>query len=168
MKNSKTTLLIPLFHLTLSAVFIFIFIGSIREIHSIIESMDHYRNAASEIQPLSQGYLSRLENLARDLRDQGPESPAEFSAEDGFAMIRDLLRTRDITVERFRTTGKGNTTAAETEKNAPYLDLFIADLYQYYAEDRERALFFLNRFLESRYEAKVAKRVRELNEVNGM
>ncbi|GHV73400.1 hypothetical protein AGMMS49940_07020 [Spirochaetia bacterium] len=59
------------------------------------------------------------------------------------------------------------TTAAETEKNAPYLDLFIADLYQYYAEDRERALFFLNRFLESRYEAKVAKRVRELNEIKG-
>ncbi|GHV73398.1 hypothetical protein AGMMS49940_07000 [Spirochaetia bacterium] len=122
MKNSKTTLLIPLFHLIFSAVFIFIFIGSIREIHSIIESMDHYRNAASEIQPLSQGYLSRLENLARDLRDQGPESAAEFSAEDGFAMIRDLLRTRDITVERFRTTGKGNTAAAEFILNSNGVD----------------------------------------------
>jgi tetratricopeptide (TPR) repeat protein len=52
--------------------------------------------------------------------------------------------------------------AAETEKNAPYLDLFIADLYQYYAEDKDRALFFLNKFLASRHEPGVAKRVREL------
>jgi tetratricopeptide (TPR) repeat protein len=54
------------------------------------------------------------------------------------------------------------TTAAETERNAPYLYLFIADLYQYYADDKDRALFFLNKFLGSRYEPEIAKRVREL------
>jgi tetratricopeptide (TPR) repeat protein len=54
------------------------------------------------------------------------------------------------------------TTVAETEKNAPYLHLFIADLYQYYAQDKDRALIFLNKFLESRYEPEIAKRAQEL------
>jgi tetratricopeptide (TPR) repeat protein len=50
----------------------------------------------------------------------------------------------------------------ETEKNAPYLDLFIADLYQYYTGDKDRAVVFLNKFLGSRYEQEIAMRVQEL------
>jgi hypothetical protein len=114
MKNSKITSLISIFLLIFSAGFVIIFIGSIREIRSIIESTDHYRNAISEMQPLSPAYLSRLENQVKDLRDwKAPESPAGFSAEDRFAMIRDLLRAHTITIERFRTTGKEGTASAE-------------------------------------------------------
>jgi hypothetical protein len=114
MKNRKNTFLFLLLRMILSAVFIFVFIGSIREIHRIIESIDHYRSAVSEIQPVSPAYLSHLENQAMDLRSrEDSELPAEFSAEDRFAMIRDLLRVHAITVERFRTTGKEGTVTAE-------------------------------------------------------
>jgi tetratricopeptide (TPR) repeat protein len=54
------------------------------------------------------------------------------------------------------------TKLTEKEKNAPYLYLFIADLYQYHTEDTERAVFFLNKFLELRYDEEVANRVRLL------
>jgi tetratricopeptide (TPR) repeat protein len=52
----------------------------------------------------------------------------------------------------------------ETEKNAPYLWLFIADLYQYHLGDKEQAAAFLNKFLEAKYDAGLAARVRELIE----
>jgi tetratricopeptide (TPR) repeat protein len=54
------------------------------------------------------------------------------------------------------------TKLTENEKNAPYLYLFMADLYQYYTENTERAIFFLNKFLELRYDEEVADRVRLL------
>ncbi|MDR2079547.1 MAG: carboxypeptidase regulatory-like domain-containing protein [Treponema sp.] len=54
------------------------------------------------------------------------------------------------------------TKLTEKEKNAPYLYLFMADLYQYYTEDTERAVFFLNKFLELRYDEEVANRARLL------
>jgi hypothetical protein len=51
---------------------------------------------------------------------------------------------------------------AEQEKNLPYLDLFIADLHQYYSGDKEQALGYLRKFLEARENPEVQKRVREL------
>ncbi|AEF84955.1 putative lipoprotein [Treponema primitia ZAS-2] len=51
---------------------------------------------------------------------------------------------------------------AEQEKSLPYLDLFIADLHQYYSGDSEQALKYLKKFLEARENPEVQKRVREL------
>jgi outer membrane protein assembly factor BamD (BamD/ComL family) len=51
---------------------------------------------------------------------------------------------------------------AEREKTAPYLYLFIADICQYYTADPARALDYLKRFLDLRYDPEAAQRVREL------
>jgi tetratricopeptide (TPR) repeat protein len=51
---------------------------------------------------------------------------------------------------------------AETEKNAPYLWLFIADLCQYFTGDNDRAAVFLDKFLELRYDLDIAARLQEL------
>jgi tetratricopeptide (TPR) repeat protein len=50
----------------------------------------------------------------------------------------------------------------ETERGAPYLCLFIADLCQYFAGDNDRAAVFLNKFLELRYDPEVAARLQGL------
>jgi tetratricopeptide (TPR) repeat protein len=50
----------------------------------------------------------------------------------------------------------------ETEKNAPYLCLFIADLCQYHTGDNDRAAAYLNKFLELRYAPEIAERVQQL------
>ncbi|GHT79613.1 hypothetical protein FACS1894130_08830 [Spirochaetia bacterium] len=54
------------------------------------------------------------------------------------------------------------TTLTETEKNAPYLYLFIADIYQYHTGDTAQAQVNLRKFLELRYDSDVEKRLREL------
>ncbi|MFP3042355.1 carboxypeptidase regulatory-like domain-containing protein [Treponema primitia] len=48
------------------------------------------------------------------------------------------------------------------QEKASYLYLFIADLYQYYTGDKDRALLFLNKFLELRYDTEVDNRIRNL------
>ncbi|WP_010259493.1 carboxypeptidase-like regulatory domain-containing protein [Treponema primitia] len=48
------------------------------------------------------------------------------------------------------------------QEKAPYLYLFIADLYQYYTGDKDRAVLFLNKFLELRYDTELDNRIREL------
>jgi tetratricopeptide (TPR) repeat protein len=55
----------------------------------------------------------------------------------------------------------------ETEKNAPYLCLFIADLCQYFTGDKDRAAVFLNKFLAARYDPAVAARLQALNGSSG-
>jgi tetratricopeptide (TPR) repeat protein len=50
----------------------------------------------------------------------------------------------------------------ETERNAPYLWLFIADLCQYFTGDNDRAAVFLNKFLESRYDPEIAARLQQI------
>jgi hypothetical protein len=50
---------------------------------------------------------------------------------------------------------------AETEQTAPYLFLFIADIYQYHLENPQSALPYLNKFLELRYDPAVVKRREE-------
>jgi tetratricopeptide (TPR) repeat protein len=52
----------------------------------------------------------------------------------------------------------------ETERNAPYLCLFIADLCQYFTGDNDRAVVFLNKFLELRYDPEIAARLQGLIE----
>jgi hypothetical protein len=54
------------------------------------------------------------------------------------------------------------TSLTETEKNAPYLYLFIADIHQYHTGDTIQAQANLKKFLELRYDADVEKRLREL------
>ncbi|MDR2404399.1 MAG: carboxypeptidase-like regulatory domain-containing protein [Spirochaetaceae bacterium] len=49
----------------------------------------------------------------------------------------------------------------ETNRNAPYLFLFIADIYQFHLEDPRSARFYLNKFLELRYDPEVARRKEE-------
>jgi hypothetical protein len=53
----------------------------------------------------------------------------------------------------------------ETEGNAPYVCLFIADLCQYFTGEKERAAVFLNKFLEARYDPEIAARLRGLEEL---
>jgi lipopolysaccharide biosynthesis regulator YciM len=50
------------------------------------------------------------------------------------------------------------------QEKASYLYLFIADLYQYYTGDKDHAVLFLNKFLESRYDPEIDKRIRKLIE----
>jgi tetratricopeptide (TPR) repeat protein len=52
----------------------------------------------------------------------------------------------------------------ETERNAPYLCLFIADLCQYFTGDNDRAAAFLNKFLELRYDPEIAARLQGLRD----
>jgi tetratricopeptide (TPR) repeat protein len=52
----------------------------------------------------------------------------------------------------------------ETEKNAPYVCLFIADLCQYFTGDNDRAAVFLNKFLELRYDPEIAARLQGLRD----
>jgi tetratricopeptide (TPR) repeat protein len=47
----------------------------------------------------------------------------------------------------------------ETERNAPYLWLFIADLCQYFTGDNDRAAVFLNKFLKQHYDPEIAERL---------
>jgi tetratricopeptide (TPR) repeat protein len=49
-----------------------------------------------------------------------------------------------------------------TEKNAPYLYLFIADIYQRNSPNPARAVDYLRRFLELRRDSEVEKRLSEL------
>jgi tetratricopeptide (TPR) repeat protein len=56
---------------------------------------------------------------------------------------------------------------AEQEKTAPYLHLFIADIYQYRTADPGRALDYLRRFLDLRYDPEAEQRVRELEGAGG-
>jgi hypothetical protein len=51
-----------------------------------------------------------------------------------------------------------------TERNAPYVNLFIADLCQYFTGDNDRAAVFLNKFLRLRYDPDVAARLQALSE----
>ncbi|MDR2029796.1 MAG: carboxypeptidase regulatory-like domain-containing protein [Treponema sp.] len=51
---------------------------------------------------------------------------------------------------------------AEKEKNAPHVYLFIADLYEYYINDREEAQRFLAKFLELRYDPEAESRLKKL------
>jgi tetratricopeptide (TPR) repeat protein len=51
---------------------------------------------------------------------------------------------------------------AEKEKSAPYLYLFIADIYQYYIKDQAEARKFLAQFLELRYDPEAEGRLKEL------
>jgi tetratricopeptide (TPR) repeat protein len=53
---------------------------------------------------------------------------------------------------------------AEKEKNAPYVYLFIADLYQYYINDTAGAIRFLSRFLELQYDQEAEDRLHMLKE----
>jgi tetratricopeptide (TPR) repeat protein len=50
----------------------------------------------------------------------------------------------------------------ETEKNAPYLWLFLADLCQYFTGDNDRAAVFLNKFLELRHDPEIVERLQQL------
>jgi tetratricopeptide (TPR) repeat protein len=50
----------------------------------------------------------------------------------------------------------------ETEGNSAYVCLFIADLCQYFTGDNDRAVVFLNKFLELRYDPEIAARLQEL------
>jgi tetratricopeptide (TPR) repeat protein len=53
---------------------------------------------------------------------------------------------------------------AEEEKDAPFLYLFIADLYQYRFDDADRAGEFLRKFLELREDGTVRSRLEMLRE----
>jgi tetratricopeptide (TPR) repeat protein len=55
----------------------------------------------------------------------------------------------------------------ETERNAPYVSLFIADLFQYCTGDNDRAAVFLNKFLKTRYDPEIAERLHALSEAAG-
>ncbi|MDR0597722.1 MAG: carboxypeptidase regulatory-like domain-containing protein [Treponema sp.] len=52
----------------------------------------------------------------------------------------------------------------ETEGNAPYICLFIADLCQYFTGDKDRAAAFLEKFLELRYDPEIAARLQDLRD----
>ncbi|GHT73423.1 hypothetical protein FACS1894124_1790 [Spirochaetia bacterium] len=54
------------------------------------------------------------------------------------------------------------TALTKTEKNAPYLYLFIADIHQYHTGDTAQAKANLQKFLALRYDPGVEKRLREL------
>jgi hypothetical protein len=118
MKRSKSDLLIFVFCLFFSIIFVIVSIGKFREIRGILRSADRYQKMLSEIQPLSMAYLSELEYQAEHLRKaepalsavktKGPQNP-----EEGIGMIRDLLRKHKLGVERFRTIGKDGNTSAE-------------------------------------------------------
>jgi predicted Zn-dependent protease len=56
------------------------------------------------------------------------------------------------------------TALTETERNAPYLYLFIADISQYHTGDTTQAKASLKKFLELRYDSDVEKRLRALEE----
>jgi tetratricopeptide (TPR) repeat protein len=51
----------------------------------------------------------------------------------------------------------------DEEIRAPYLFLLIADIYQYRLEDKGKALAYLQKFLELRYDPEVRERVEALN-----
>jgi tetratricopeptide (TPR) repeat protein len=53
----------------------------------------------------------------------------------------------------------------EIEKNAPYLYLFIADIYQYGLNDPDQARVYLRRFLEICHDVEVSNRLREIEGV---
>jgi hypothetical protein len=137
MKRSKSDLLISLFCLFLSAIFVIAFIGKFREIRGILRSADHYQEILGEIQPVSMAYLSQLEYQAENLRKAEPASgavkPGELqSPEEGIGMIRDLLRKHKLGVERFRTTGKDGNTSAEFT-----LDCGGVNFFKFLKETRE-------------------------------
>jgi hypothetical protein len=118
MKRSKNNLLISLFWLFFSAIFVITFIGKFREIRGILRSADHYQKMLSEMQPVSMAYLSQLDYQAENLRKTEPalavvKTKDSQSPEEGIGMIRDLLRKHKLGVERFRTTGKDGNTSAE-------------------------------------------------------
>jgi hypothetical protein len=118
MKKSKSDLLISLFWLFLSVIFVITFIGKFREIRGILRSADHYQKTLSEIQPVSMAYLSQLDHQAEELRKTEPALGAVKTKDiqilkEGIGMIRDLLRKHKLGVERFRTTGKDGNTSAE-------------------------------------------------------
>ncbi len=50
-------------------------------------------------------------------------------------------------------------------ENYPYVNLLLADLYQYYLEDRNSAIKYLNRFLQQEYRENESIRVKELESV---
>jgi tetratricopeptide (TPR) repeat protein len=52
----------------------------------------------------------------------------------------------------------------ETEGNAPYLHLFIADLCQYFTGGNDRAAASLRKFLDLRYDPEIAERLQRLEE----
>jgi tetratricopeptide (TPR) repeat protein len=52
----------------------------------------------------------------------------------------------------------------ETEGNAPYVHLFIADLCQYFTGDNDRAAASLRKFLDLHYDPEVAARLQRLLE----
>jgi hypothetical protein len=56
---------------------------------------------------------------------------------------------------------------AETEKGAPFLFLFIADLYQYTFSDPSRARIFLEKFLDLRDDRELRSRLEKLPQGSG-
>jgi lipopolysaccharide biosynthesis regulator YciM len=50
------------------------------------------------------------------------------------------------------------------EQKAPYLILFIADIYQYHTGETAKAIPYLRQFLEMRYDPEIKNRLNELLE----
>jgi hypothetical protein len=129
MKNNKSDFLISFLGLIISIVFLIIVIGKILEIRSTLESMDQYRNILNGTHALPLSYLSGLDNQVRNLQDR-KTSEEELgikelrSPEEHIGMIRDLLRTHKIDVERFRTIGKEEIPASEFILNCEGVNFF--------------------------------------------
>jgi tetratricopeptide (TPR) repeat protein len=95
---------------------------------------------------LSASFLARAESLGADY------SPTQYLRAALAFRLGEYDNALDILVK-----------LEETERNAPYVSLFIADLCQYVNGDNDRAAVFLNKFLKLRYDPEIAERLHGLN-----
>jgi hypothetical protein len=106
-----------LFCLALGALFALRAAGYIREISGGRKSIAQHMRTLNDERPLPPGFLSRLEDRAAELR--GREKPEEKSPsaqtdlENPAGMIRGLLQTHAVGVERLRTLSAGGEAGTE-------------------------------------------------------
>jgi hypothetical protein len=117
MTKNKHRAATQLFCLAFGIFFIIRAAGYMREIHGSREEAAQHLGALNGSRPLPPGRLSYLEERLAELRS--PETPegapegAVRPAEDPAAVIRSMLRTHAIGVERLRTLSTGGNAATE-------------------------------------------------------
>jgi hypothetical protein len=92
--------------------------GYIREIRDSRKSIEQYRRTLNGERPLSPGQLSRLEEQLAELRapetpEANPPAALQGNPENPAGMIRGLLRSHGIGVERLRTLSAGGVAGTE-------------------------------------------------------
>ncbi|AEF86262.1 hypothetical protein TREPR_1389 [Treponema primitia ZAS-2] len=98
-----------------TSILITAFAYSIWELRSARNTLEQYRDRAYGVKPVSRDSLTVLENQAENLRkleiirmDKGGSgkknifSSVKLSMEEKTNLIRDMLRTRSVGIERFR------------------------------------------------------------------